>query len=535
MDVLIADTDDDDDDDEMAGENELEEEEEEEAVWTGEEKWPQLDNPPFTSKDEPLVLSPLGKPLVQVPSHIAKYLRTYQLEGVKFLYRKYAEDTGCILGDDMGLGKTTQTTAFLIAVLGKKGTSEDICTASQLSQRTDKAHPVLIACPASIMNQWRSELLVWSFFRVGICNGKDKEECVQRLLKGEIEVMIISYDGFRRDFERLNTVDWQCVIFDEAHKVKNHKSSLTQAANSLRCMRRIGLTGTLLQNHMHELHTTLSWAVPRSLGEWGAFKMFYEKPIKMGQAQDAFDELILRARDRAKQLKGIIDEHVLRRDKCMIADQVPGKEDWIVVCPMASVQSEVYKRVLAHPDYERMRLAHHPCDCRSGDDRGKCCYKWIDKKDFTIFDTRDAKDAVTDEAPSGCLKWHYFLLAGIIEVCKICNHLDLIRVNRKEPKRKQEKDLLFAKQAFNTDDPDAVEQQNILIKMCSDDQCGKMQVLKRLLEKFYSQKDKVLIFSYSVCTPKLKPPLTTDKCVSPPDLCDLIRARPRPHTFHLSP
>ena len=34
--------------------------------------------------------------------------------------------------------------------------------------------------------------------------------------------------------------------------------------------------------------------------------------------------------------------------------------------------------------------------------------------------------------------------------------------------------------------------------MCSDEDCGKLQVIRRLLAKFYQQNDKVLIFSYSV-------------------------------------
>ena len=44
----------------------------------------------------------------QVPATINRYLRDYQRDGVRFLYRHYVNNTGAILGDDMGLGKTVQ-------------------------------------------------------------------------------------------------------------------------------------------------------------------------------------------------------------------------------------------------------------------------------------------------------------------------------------------------------------------------------------------------------------------------------------------
>ena len=52
--------------------------------------------------------------LFQVPATINRYLRDYQRDGVKFLYRHYVNNTGAILGDDMGLGKTVQVRRFEI-------------------------------------------------------------------------------------------------------------------------------------------------------------------------------------------------------------------------------------------------------------------------------------------------------------------------------------------------------------------------------------------------------------------------------------
>lgn len=49
----------------------------------------------------PLILDPHQRD-VMIPAPLNHYLKEYQKEGVRFLYRKYAAGTGAVLGDDMG-------------------------------------------------------------------------------------------------------------------------------------------------------------------------------------------------------------------------------------------------------------------------------------------------------------------------------------------------------------------------------------------------------------------------------------------------
>ena len=62
---------------------------------------PAFDTPPPMPK-ESLLLKSGGV----VPASIAQWLRTYQVEGVEFMYKLYKDGRGGILGDDMGLGST---------------------------------------------------------------------------------------------------------------------------------------------------------------------------------------------------------------------------------------------------------------------------------------------------------------------------------------------------------------------------------------------------------------------------------------------
>ena len=61
-------------------------------------------------------------------------------------------------------------------------------------------------------------------------------------------------------------IDWDCIIVDEVHRIKEVKSKITIALKSLKCRTRIGLTGTLVQNKYNDLWCILDWANPSCLG-----------------------------------------------------------------------------------------------------------------------------------------------------------------------------------------------------------------------------------------------------------------------------
>ena len=53
------------------------------------------------ANDVPLILDP-AEPDIPVPASINRFLKAYQRDGAKFLFSKYREGMGGVLGDDMG-------------------------------------------------------------------------------------------------------------------------------------------------------------------------------------------------------------------------------------------------------------------------------------------------------------------------------------------------------------------------------------------------------------------------------------------------
>ena len=66
------------------------------------------------------------------------------------------------------------------------------------------------------------------------------------------------------------------VVADEAHEIKNQKSSISQAIVRIQCKSRIALTGSPLSNHLGEYFSLIDWIAPGYLGTRDEFKETYE-------------------------------------------------------------------------------------------------------------------------------------------------------------------------------------------------------------------------------------------------------------------
>jgi SNF2 family DNA or RNA helicase len=240
-----------------------------------------------------------------------------------------------------------------------------------------------------------------SLFRLVVTNpdisGQDKEAVFQSASQGKLDVVLTSYDTFKQQFTAINEVRWSCVIFDEAHKIKNKSSKLSQICKRLKTVRRFGLTGTVMQNSFEELvrsglcplaPTALDrltrrynkWNLvdviwPAYFGNIDYFKKQYINPIRSGAMQDASSGQISLGRVAAQALADKLKKIVLRRTKKHIMHQLPSKEDNVVFCPMTQLQREAYSRVLQSRSYEVLRRNSSVCECDSGKLAARCCKK----------------------------------------------------------------------------------------------------------------------------------------------------------------
>jgi TATA-binding protein-associated factor len=67
------------------------------------------------------------------------------------------------------------------------------------------------------------------------------------------------------------------VVLDEAHKIKNSKSVITQSVKKLVSQRKLALSGTPLQNRVSELWSLFDFIIPDFLEDETTFNKMYNK------------------------------------------------------------------------------------------------------------------------------------------------------------------------------------------------------------------------------------------------------------------
>ena len=65
--------------------------------------------------------------------------------------------------------------------------------------------------------------------------------------KRKFDVLVTSYEGLLKEKGRLGKVEWSYLVIDEAHRIKNEHSSLSNAVRTIGTHFRLLITGTPLQ------------------------------------------------------------------------------------------------------------------------------------------------------------------------------------------------------------------------------------------------------------------------------------------------
>ncbi|KAI1911371.1 hypothetical protein LOZ61_003894 [Ophidiomyces ophidiicola] len=414
-----------------------------------------------------------------IPAPVAQWLRDYQVDGVSFLHELFVYQKGGILGDDMGLGKTVQVIAFLTAAYGKTGDERDAKRMRKMRRKGDDIwYPrTLIICPGTLIQNWRAELERWGWWYVDVFHGSSKEDALQSAMSGRVEILITTYTMYRMNKDALNMVDWDCVIADECHLMKERKSETAKAMHELNSLCRIGLTGTAIQNKYEELWTLLNWTNPGRFGPVSTWKSTIADPLKIGQSHDATVYQLSKARKTAKKLvQNLLPAFFLRRMKTLIADQLPKKSDRVVFCPLTETQADAYENLLNSDIVEYIRTSSDPCPCGSGKKSGWCCHKKV---------------------PNGG-PWQSYVFPAISNLQKLSNHLAILIPQPTDPNEKQDKDLNMLQIAVPDKWRELYRTRGSILNYSNPEFCGKWKVLKKLLKWWHSNGDKVLVFSHSV-------------------------------------
>ncbi|KAK2105802.1 choline dehydrogenase 5 [Saguinus oedipus] len=279
-------------------------------------------------------------------------LHPYQLEGLNWLRFSWAQGTDTILADEMGLGKTVQTIVFLYSlykevgrwrlVLAEGGRSHGIGPSLQGHSKG----PYLVSAPLSTIINWEREFEMWApdFYVVTYTGDKESRSVIREnefsfednairsgkkvfRMKKEVQikfhVLLTSYELITIDQAILGSIEWACLVVDEAHRLKNNQSKFFRVLNSYKIDYKLLLTGTPLQNNLEELFHLLNFLTPERFNNLEGF---------LEEFADISKE------DQIKKLHDLLGPHMLRRLKADVFKNMPAKTELIVRVELSQMQ-----------------------------------------------------------------------------------------------------------------------------------------------------------------------------------------------------
>ncbi|KAG2727210.1 hypothetical protein I3760_01G147900 [Carya illinoinensis] len=287
--------------------------------------------------------------LVTQPSCIQGKMRDYQLAGLNWLIRLYENGINGILADEMGLGKTLQT----ISLLG------------YLHEFRGITGPHMVVAPKSTLGNWMNEIQRFCpVLRAVKFLGNPEERTHIRdnlLVAGKFDVCVTSFEMAIKEKSSLRRFSWRYIIIDEAHRIKNENSLLSKTMRLYHTNYRLLITGTPLQNNLHELWSLLNFLLPEIFSSAETFDEWFQISGENDQ------------QEVVQQLHKVLRPFLLRRLKSDVEKGLPPKKETILKVGMSQMQKHYYKALLqkdlevVNAGGERKRLLNIAMQLR------KCC------------------------------------------------------------------------------------------------------------------------------------------------------------------
>lgn len=232
-------------------------------------------------------------------------LRSYQLEGVRWLATMRINHHGCLLADEMGLGKTLQVLSHLYA-LGKT------------------YMPHLVIAPTSLLYNWQSEIKKF------IPSWENRIGVQLHMPNKTKQLLIVSYDILRLNIDKYKQIEYDTIIIDEAQIIKNRETQKYKAIKALKSLHHIILTGTPIENSIDDIWSHFMILMPE-------IKTLYTSLNK--RCQSKTDKSFL------ELSRKFLKPFILRRTKQEVLKDLPKLIEKTVYVEMSSAERHLYDNV----------------------------------------------------------------------------------------------------------------------------------------------------------------------------------------------
>ena len=240
-------------------------------------------------------------------------LNPHQIDAALFAFQSPLSK-GAVLADEVGLGKTIEA---------------GIVISQKWAERKRK---ILIIPPANLRKQWNQEIADKFFLPSIILEAKSFNEELQKAnfnpFQQPDKIVICSYHFVKSKAVYISKIDWDLVVIDEAHRLRNVYKPSNKIAKAIKeavaHAPKILLTATPLQNSLLELYGLVSIIDEYAFGDLKSFKTQYTRLSE----EKNFDELKRRLEPVCKRtLRRQVLEYINYTNRACILQEFTPRED----------------------------------------------------------------------------------------------------------------------------------------------------------------------------------------------------------------
>lgn len=190
-------------------------------------------------------------------------LNPHQIEAAMFALQSPLAE-GVILADEVGLGKTIEAGIVLC------------------QKWAERKRRLIIICPAAIRQQWAAELTTKFNLPAIVIDARTYRQIKADGIPfplSQKRIVILSYHYAAKLQDELRQVDWDLVVIDEAHKLRNAYRPSNRIGHALQRAvegrKKLLLTATPLQNSLMEIFGLTNFIDPNIFGDANSFRAKY--------------------------------------------------------------------------------------------------------------------------------------------------------------------------------------------------------------------------------------------------------------------
>jgi SNF2 family DNA or RNA helicase len=273
---------------------------------------------------------------------------------------KRAKVFGGLLADQMGLGKTI----------------EAIATASYFKEK-GLIKNCLVVTLAGVKIQFAGEIAKFAGLPVQVIEGTREKRLkqFQKIRDEKIFFTVTNYELLRQtevDLSEILKMNYDMIILDEAHKMKNPETKISQCIRQIQPEYRLLMTGTPIEKQLHNIFALMDYISPNILSsdEYDfdtRRQMFEDKFLKIEWKRFGYGpkEKVITGTKNDGTLKKMIAPFMLRRLTKEVSDELPDEMESVVLVGWDNDQRKLYDKI------EAMKIDLQEKQSKSKDDEEK--------------------------------------------------------------------------------------------------------------------------------------------------------------------